>query len=242
MQTLLQRQQQFDAAGAGADDTDARLAAGSQDARARRLEAGQKSIDRLHGDGVVCHARGLLRARRRADVDRQHVVGHGRAVVANDAFVLEIKAVDLAVVEARVGKAAERTRIDVRFIGRVAPGDHPGQHARVGRVNLPGDQREAHAGHRVHAEHAQNADVGVAGADQDHVLDNRDARHLHGWAPTGSAGRSMGPSARRTGSTAIRNARRSHRESPSMPADSNTVAAINTTATSKRNSEMAPST
>ena len=85
----------------------------------------------------------------------------------------EIERDDLVLVEARAGKARQRAGVDMRFVEAVVTGDQSRQHAGIRRVHLAADQGEAHARDRLHAEHAQHRDVGMAGADQHHVLDHR---------------------------------------------------------------------
>ena len=55
----------------------------------------------------------------------------------------------------------------------VITGDQSRQHAGIRGVHLARDESEAHAWERIHAEHAQHRNVGVPGADQHHVLDDR---------------------------------------------------------------------
>src|SRR5262249_20703687 len=115
----------------------------------------------------------------------------------------------------------------------------------IGRVHLAADQSEAHARDRLHSEHAQHRDVGVAGANEHHVLEHgmmRHAFHASLSAPTRRPiSGSLGASDRRVGIVSIRSRRRRPREKASTAIDSSAVTRISTTATWSLNSEMAAS-
>ena len=64
----------------------------------------------------------------------------------------------------------------MRVVEAVVSRDVAGQHPRVGRMRVAGNQRQAYARHRAHAELLQHRDVAVAAAYQDEVFDGR-----HGW-------------------------------------------------------------
>ena len=172
-QAAVQGQEQLDATGAAADHADLGAAPRFQHPRARRLEAIDEAVDGLDGDGVLGDARDLPRARRRADVDRQDIVGHRWPVAADHLPGRQIEADRLAVVETGLSEAGERPRVDVRLVVIIKAGDHARQHAGIGRIHLPGDEGEAHSGHRVHAEHAQYADMRMSRADENDVLQDR---------------------------------------------------------------------
>ena len=172
-QAAVQGQQQLDAAGAAADHPDLGAAPRLQHPRARRLEAIDEAVDGLDGDGVLGDARDLPRARRRADVDRQDIVEHRWPVLADHLPRGEIEADRLAVIEASLSEAGERPGVDVCLVVIIKAGDHARQHAGIGRIHLAGDEGEAHTGHRVHAEHAQYADMGMSRADEHDVLQDR---------------------------------------------------------------------
>ena len=144
-------------------------------------------------------------------------------------------------VETCAGKAGERAGVDMSVIEAVQPGDEARQHAGIGRVKLAGDEGEAHAGQRLHAEAAQHGDVGVARADENHVLDDRPPGQPHAGAP-GWTRRSPGAADRRVGSASILRRRRRAREKASTVMDSAATPKISTTATSRRSSEIAAST
>src|SRR5919201_1183115 len=243
-QAVLDREQELDAAGAGADQRHGAAAFAREHARLQRLEATQESVDRLDRNGMLACARDARGVRRRADIEREEIVGNRRARAADYATAGEIELDRLILIEPCAGEAGERTGIDMRVVEPVMAGDEAGQHPGIGRVHLAGDQRETHAGDWLHPEHAQHGDVRVAGADQHHVLEYGMAPRLHAGlsAPTRRpiAG-SLGASDRRVGIVSMRNRRRRPREKASTAIDSSAVTRISTTATSSLNSEMAAS-
>ncbi len=109
----MQRQEQLHAASSATHDADSGPPLRLQHPRARSLEAIEKSIDGLYRNGVVGHAWYLSRARCRADVDRQDIVRYRRPIATDDAFSHQIQANRLALVEPGLGKATERSGIDV---------------------------------------------------------------------------------------------------------------------------------
>src|SRR5215472_14411644 len=171
------------------------------------------------------------------------MVRNRRAPAADDVAAGEIEVDRLILIKPRAGKASERTGIDVRVVEPVVAGDEARQHSGIGCVHLATDQSEAHARDGLHPEHAQHRDVGVAGADQHHVLEHR-RRSLHAGlsAPTRRpiAG-SLGASDSRVGILSMRNRRRRPREKASTAIDSRAVTRISTTATSSLNTEIAAS-
>ena len=100
-------------------------------------------------------------------------------MAADHATAGEIDIDKLVLIEPRPGKARQRTGVDMGIVETVMAGDQAGQHAGIRRVHLAADQGEAHARDWPHAEHAQHRDVGMAGADQYHVLDDRLRHALH---------------------------------------------------------------
>jgi len=234
----VQRQEQLDATGA-ADHADPCPAPRFQHPLTGSLEAPDEAVDRLDRYGVLLDASYFPCARRRADVDRQDIVGDGRPIATDNPLGCQIQSYDLAVVKAGLCEAGERAGIDMRLVLVVEASDHPRQHPRIGRMDLAGHECETHAGHSVHGQHAQYADMRVPCPDQHDVLHYWCLRRLHLPAfPFHLAG----ASASRVVSVEIRSAPRNRRDRASITADSPTVARIRTTATSKRSSEMAAST
>src|SRR5215467_2910341 len=72
--------------------------------------------------------------------------------------------------KAGLRKAGQRRGVDMRLVLVVKARDHSRQHAGIGSVHLARDEREAHAGHWIHAECAQHADMRVPGPDEYDVL------------------------------------------------------------------------
>jgi hypothetical protein len=57
----------------------------------------------------------------------------------------------------------------------ITPRDIPRQHARIGRLDVAADERDARPGHRPHAKALQHADMGMAAADENEILSDRNA-------------------------------------------------------------------
>jgi hypothetical protein len=70
-------------------------------------------------------------------------------------------------------KACEPAEIDVAFLKGVTPGNITRQHARIGRLDLAGDEGDADAGRRPHAKALQHMDMGMPAADENEVLSER---------------------------------------------------------------------
>ena len=88
----------------------------------------------------------------------------------------------------RPGKARQPHQVDVAFVETVMPGDIAGQHSRIGRFDIAGDEGDAHPGHRPHAEALQHMDMGMPAADQNEILSNRDTLlHRRHYAQVPSA-------------------------------------------------------
>ena len=140
----------------------------------------EELADRLHRNGVLGSAGHGGGVGRRARVDGEYVVRHGRTVVADHPPALQIQAGDGAAIEPRPGHARERPGVDMRLVIAVMAGDQPRQHAGIGRVHLAGDQRQPDAGKLFHGEPAEHLNIGVPRAHQHDVLDDRLVDCLHG--------------------------------------------------------------
>ncbi len=182
---MFDREQKLDAARAGANQRHGCASFARKNARPQRLEAAQESVDRLDGDGVLARAGHIRGVRRGADIEREQIVRNRRAPAADDVAAGEIEVDRFILIKPRAGEASERTGIDVRVVEPVVAGDEARQHSGIGCVHLATEQSEAHARDGLHPEHAQHRDVGVAGANQHHVLEHR-GRSLHAGlsAPT----------------------------------------------------------
>ena len=75
--------------------------------------------------------------------------------------------------QARTGKARESAEIDVAFLKGVMPGNVTWQHARIGRLDVAGDEGYADAGDRLHAKALQHMDMRMPAADENEVLSDR---------------------------------------------------------------------
>ena len=62
---------------------------------------------------------------------------------------------------------------DRLFTTGAPPGDIARQHARIGRLDIAGDQGQPQPGHRPHAKAFQHMDMGMAAADEDEILSDR---------------------------------------------------------------------
>ena len=82
-------------------------------------------------------------------------------------------------IEPCTGETRERTQVDVAIVASVMTGDVAGQHARIGCMDVAGDQREAYAGQGCHAESLEYRHMGMPAADQYDVLDHGCRCRLH---------------------------------------------------------------
>ena len=69
------------------------------------LETPEEAIDRLDRNGVLICARNIAGVGGRADIEREKIVRHWRAVAADHAPAGEIEIDDLVLIEPRTGKA-----------------------------------------------------------------------------------------------------------------------------------------
>ncbi len=175
---VLRREEDFNAAGAPADHPNPRRAA-SQHTLDQRLPAIEETADRFHRNDGAGRALDVNCARRRADIDRQHVVMRRRPVAAQNPPLLEVDPGHLVMIETRAGKPGKRPQVDVRFIERVVAGDEARQHAGIGRMVVAANKCDTDAGHRIHAKALQDGNVAVAAADQNKILDDGSLAVLH---------------------------------------------------------------
>ena len=75
-------------------------------------------------------------------------------------------------VQPGAGKTRQRPQIDMNVVVIVMAGNKARQHARIRRMDIAADEREANAGQRLHAELFENRNVAVTAADQDQVFDD----------------------------------------------------------------------
>ena len=66
-----------------------------------------------------------------------------------------------------LGEAGQARKVSVAVVVGIEAGDVAGQHAGGGCVHVAGDQGEAHARQRPHAEAAEHLHMGVAASEED---------------------------------------------------------------------------
>ena len=103
-QAVLHGQRQFDPAGAGADDRDAPDPGVLAHALEQQLPALVEIVDRFHRHGVLGRAGHIAHLRRGADVDRQGVVGHRRAIAAEHFACVAVQAQRFVAKQTRTGE------------------------------------------------------------------------------------------------------------------------------------------
>src|SRR5262249_34959765 len=84
-QPPLDRQQKLDAAGAGAHERQPTAILAREHALEQRLEPADESVDRLDRNGMLAGAGYVGGVGGRADIEREKVIGHRRAVPADHA-------------------------------------------------------------------------------------------------------------------------------------------------------------
>ena len=178
-QPVLHGQRQLDPARATAHQRNARLAR----VQAHAFEQGQpafvEQVNRLDGHRVLGRTGHPAHLRRRADVDRDTVIGHGRAVFAQHLAAGTVQADHLVLEKPRTRKRRQRAQVDEHLVVAVVAGDVAWQHARVRRVAVAADHRQAHARHRIHAKHLEHDRMAVTAADQHDVAQDRLFAGLH---------------------------------------------------------------
>jgi len=112
-------------------------------------------------------------ARRGADIDRQQVVVHRRALGADHAALAAVDVDHLIAVEAGAGELTQPAQVDMHIVERIMTGDVARQHAGIGRVGVATDDGQADTGLWLHGKAHQHADVAVPTADQDDITHDR---------------------------------------------------------------------
>ena len=114
---------------------------------------------------------GQLRAD--ADVDAGNVIGDRRAIRQDHPPRRAVNADSPAQNHPRAGVSGQLHKVDHDLRVRVVPGDHPRQHARVGRDRVGIDHRDPHTGQRFHCPHPQQQGMGVPTPHQHQILHQR---------------------------------------------------------------------
>src|SRR5690606_11214760 len=112
-QAMADRQQDLDAPGARADDTDPGSTGAAEDTLPERDEPCGEAVDRFERYGQLCRPRYGVSLRTHTDVEGQKIEGDGRTVGTVDAPAREVDPRRLVVNEPGAGKPAERPEIDV---------------------------------------------------------------------------------------------------------------------------------
>jgi hypothetical protein len=102
----------------------------------------------------------------------------GRVAAAQEAAFAAVEADRLVADQPRAGKAGQPAEIDVAGFEGVMACDVARQHARIRGLDIASDQSYPHAGHRTHAKAFQHMGMGMAAADQNQILSDRN-RLLH---------------------------------------------------------------
>ena len=167
-ESMAQRQGEFEASGSTTNYRESRVGLCEEEP----LEKVTKTGNGLDGnDGRM---EGCLR-RLTANVDRAGVKANRRTTIKAVHFSsYAVEARRSCMHEASSRKATELIEIEVNLLLRVMPRDVARQHARVGRENVLGNERDAEAVRFLHAQHLQDVYVCVASSDQDQVRDGGD--------------------------------------------------------------------
>ena len=119
-----------------------------------------------------------VRVRRQAVlVAVEEVIHHETPVILHQVDDAELDADGLGVDQPCACPGGQPSEIDVALVEGIVASDEARNHARVGRLYVPADQRQPHARHRLHTEALQDMDMGVAAANQHEILEERSGLH-----------------------------------------------------------------
>ena len=91
----------------------------------------------------------------------------------------EIKPDDLVVIQSGPGKPRQGSQVNMNIVIGIVPGQKAWQHARVGRVHIAADHRQAYSGHGMHAKLLEHGDMAMSTANEDQIFDNGRLLPLH---------------------------------------------------------------
>ena len=134
-------------------------------------------------DGLDRHPRLRLRLRHGPAIDGQQVEAERRAAPAVDPTALKVQGRGFVVDEPGAGEAAKPAQVDVQVLPFVPAGDMPRQHARIGAVDLPGQDGQTDAGQGRHAKRLKHLHMAVAAANEQQIANRRRFQALHRPAP-----------------------------------------------------------
>lgn len=134
------------------------------------MPAVNKTVNGFHRRSEFASPRYAGYFRPRADIDRQNVISHRWATLADDLFSIGVDAGHAVVKQSCRSELAQRPQIDMRLVIFIVPGDIARQHAGVGRVHISRNHGEANTAQGLHAEAFNHSNVAVASADKHEVL------------------------------------------------------------------------
>jgi hypothetical protein len=172
-QPVAEGQEQFHPARTAAHHHDAARASRRKRTDAQHLELLEEAPDRLDRDGVALGARDARQGRRDADIDRDEIVSERRPAFEEDAPGGPVEPPGGCVDQPRAGRRAEADEVDMRLAPFVEAGDHAGHHSRIGRLQVPGDERDARPLLRTSGKGGDDVHMGVAAADKHDVSGER---------------------------------------------------------------------
>ena len=179
-QPVLHGQQQFHAARARAHHRNAARSLTCAHRAQQRQPALVKGRYRFDADRMNRCARRSAGLGRGAGVNGQQIVVQRRAIAQQHLAAHAVDADDFTTHKARPGKHAQAHQIQVHLVKAVVARHVARQHARVRRVRVGANQRDAQALDRLHGQGFEHADVAVAAAYQDQVAQYGGGWDLHG--------------------------------------------------------------
>ena len=165
-QPMMGRKRDLDPARAATHDDDADRPVDAPGTIENAVPARLEAFDRLHwGDSLG--GAGHVEGRRRADVDREHVVANTWMAAANDAPLDPVDTDRFGMDEACSRETRQLPQVDVTLVVLVMPSDEAGKHPGVRRLDIAGDECQSYAWDGPHAEALQDMDMGMPGAYED---------------------------------------------------------------------------